>query len=618
VKTEKKRVPLSPMKSLLFPLGFLLLLHFRNPDIFSRSLIRFDDHAFIEPIQNLSLSAYFSEWLPKKDSFAFPLRDLTFMADFSLSRLLDFQTFWITQAALFIAVALTWHQLLQRILGAHALWVFVPWLFHPLSVEIVQWISNRKHLLVALWTGLGTLLAFKLREQGKTPQPREIGQFLLLALASWLCWPTGILWIFWVIALFWTFRPKFPHWKLLVVPALALTLLATTLTRSANNDFSKTTDFVQKADTLVQSLRFGVEGIGRGFFSLVFPFFLAPYYRLGAWQNFAGLVLLAVFIVLAARRFPKLPQEQKHRAWIFLSLSLSLLLPTGAIFLSYTEFVWADRYLFLPLPALLVASFLIFGKTKETPARGFKATSLFISALFFITAWFKVPAWTRASDLFDACAAREGSPKCVQLAVEARFDEDECSRAPEHFIKARALAAQGPWLEDSSFRTELPLYESLCIAAVPVSIAQKTQMLEEMKKAYPQTYYAGIGEILTRLSAGQVDEALNQALKTYLAPTDPIPESSVKLLSVIMGQAEALCVLAGLQKSGATAKMTLDRGAPLAQLCNERRALLAQRLASTPLKEKQRSWAFHRTIHAYNLSRADSQSGSQTGKTSPP
>jgi hypothetical protein len=276
--------------------------------------------------------------------------------------------------------------------------------------------------------------------------------------------------------------------------------------------------------------------------------------------------------------------------------------PAAAIFMSYSEFVWADRYLYLGLPPTILAFGVLWA-----PRRGRRTelVALGLGALFVAFSCGRTAKWSHASELFEACAVSERSPKCVHLAIEARFDESACQVAPLHFLAARALSAEQEWLNDPTFRAETPFYESLCIADTPLPLTDQMKMVQDVKSAYRQPFYTILGEVLLLLQVGKVESAKEKAFASYLSPETTLPEASNKLLSLAVGQADALCTIVELQRD--LQNPGLQKAAPPkksreSQECESRAQTLKSRLRGISVNPTQQNWGFSRTIEAFNRS----------------
>ena len=610
----------------------LLFIHLGDPATFSRQLIVYDDHEFIAPLRDLSVSTYLTDYLTRPDRYAFPLRDLTFGWDFLLGRWTGKSTFWLTNLLVFVLVLGLWYRLFKQLapkrpLLPEAMVAFVA--LHPVMVELVQWASNRKHLLVAAGVLLGSVRAFDLYRRKAAPSPRDWLFFLACYVAIWLCWPSGVLWILWVHAMFWKESRRDPRRWVWLACSCATLVAALYLSGTRNSSYASAPGSFDSLASFVRAAHFGIESLGRGAFTLLVPFWLAPYYKLWAWQNWVGLGILLAGAVLIVRQFRRASAPRRDLVSRILLLWAALFVPQGLVFLTYSNFVWADRYLNLTVPLVALVVVLLWidptadpekavarKKSKRAP-KAASASHAPVTAPVGPARWVPagillaatpvcavlsaslVPAWKTDVALFDRCVRTEGSPACVQLAIEKHFDLNECADLEPLLAKARQLSAQSPWPYESSFRTQVPLYEGFCLAAGKAPYEKKLQELQEIWKRYPVPYYSIPGEILIHLSSRNTASAYERAYATYLDPSTLIPEAAPKLMSILRGQAEALCTLAQmlpLQPGSAAADPQAAQG------CRVRLEQFDRRTVGVGTTQQQIGWAFQRTLAAFNQS----------------
>ncbi len=595
-----KRIPI--VVALLFVA--LALLHFHDRSNFTRPLLDFDDTEFIAPIAGMGVSAYINDWMLKPNHYAFPLRDLTFAADLKLSRVLGFQTFWLTNFAIYVATLFVLFRIFRiyyrsrPLLLAGCLALIA---LHPINVHMVEWLSNRKHLLVALILGLGTWKALKQKEHGATPAPRDWLLYFGVYLAAWLCFPSAALWIFWLLFLFHApLRERkdrgIPVWT----AAIALAGLAYYLTTAIGSDYRS------KAGAEVQPLLFALQSSGRACFNLLFPFQIEPYYRPGHPFAWIGLALLLAVCGLAGYRLRAISAARRHLFVRFFLLALALYLPNAKVFLGYSEFVWSDRYLHGCLPFLLLAILILLvapdavasasPPARAVPARAapaaprrWPALAAFtaVALAYFVLDWRLVPKWKDGLVLFTSCAHEEEAPKCLLMAMEKSFDRGGCALLPGFLETAHRIAPTARTVADHSFRSEAPVYDALCIASeIDRTGDEKLRKIEGLRSIYPVTDHLMLAEILVLLQERDHESALGLANATYFNPAVPMPSASSKIINMIRGQADALCVLREL--------LAHDRS------CRKALEVFQSRVPSAAVNQKQIDWTFRRTLTAFN------------------
>jgi len=261
------------------------LVHFHSGEILSRKLLSLDDETFILPLKGMDFTTYLTKWLPGRDHYAFPLRDMTFWLDFELSQLLGFQTFWITNVLFFLATLWALKKMLQLVFPQNEglRWTLLTIIaLHPINVEVLQWLSIRKHLLSALFMAFGTLSVLRVSTTNKTPRFRDWMKWAGYYLAGLLCFPTGLLWIFWPLFHFRKhLMAKRQRALLLLGVAIGLAgavykLAVYKLVVGLNPDYGKAAGKLFAGSSLLDALELAFRALGRGFFNLLFPFPIPP------------------------------------------------------------------------------------------------------------------------------------------------------------------------------------------------------------------------------------------------------------------------------------------------------------------------------------------------------
>ena len=585
----------------LAPLLFLLLaaIHFHDLENFTRPLLDYDDTEFIAPLDGMSLSTYFGDWAAKPDHYVFPLRDLTFGLDFKLGRLLHFQTFWLVNLALF-ALTLVAIRRLAALCYPRRPWLVAAFVgliaLHPLNVHMVEWLSNRKHLLVVLILAWATGKAIEQEMGNAAPTLRDWAIYLAAYIAAWLCFPTGMLWIFWLLILF--------HGRLRATKGRAVALWAVALAvAGAGYQFTVATNasYQSKAGVETTPLRFALESSGRAFWDLGFPIGLQPYYRLNDGRGWIGLGLLGFTLGLVGYRLVKVSGERRRRFFQLILLAVALYLPSAKVFLGYSEFVWSDRYLYGSLPFLVLAFLVLLVASSPAAADAPRAATAGIAkgsrlvaaavvmalVVCYLALDFRlVHRWQNGRELFETCAREEEAPKCVAMAIEKNFDQGGCVLLPEFLALAHRIAPRVANTVDHSFQAETPVYDALCIAAEVQSPEHKLREIDELRSVYTQADFLMLGQILVRLQSRDLTGAIAVANATYFDPRLPMPNASTKIINMMRGQGEALCQLSELIQNDPSCWNSLQ--------------IFRARVRDVTLKPKQTEWTFNRTLGAFN------------------
>lgn len=602
-------------------LAAFLLLHFRNPEIFHRALIDYDDQTYIAPIRALSFADYFGTWMRNPENFAFPLRDLTFFFDFAIEKKTGLTPFWVTNAVLFLGTFVVFYRMFREALGhargfalALILWI----LFHPALVEMVQWASNRKHLLVGLFLSVASVRVLRLARAQEYPSEKEWMVFFITYIAAWLCWPSASLWIFAVLFIFRRKMAFDSRAGLRITAALVMGVGAIAWTFLSHQTFSGSAANTVGSAGIQRIPIFGLASIGRGIFSFFWPYTpnfagQEPYYRLEHPAGFIGLGILFTISIFSIWRYRSLDVTSRQPARDALVLAAALFVPQAMTFLTYVEFVWADRYLYLAAPYLTLGlTLLIFPPTTLVPRNKTKKVDLVAAAplrsdwrwliLSSIGIWTLAsalvaaqltPRWSSSLKLFTDCYHTERSPRCLILAANQTFDRTGCMELSLPFSIARDLSSHGKLPFEFMFRTQFPLYESICIARSDLLPLAKRQAFAELYTAYESPQYAVFGEVLATLREGDLPGAMNQAYASYLGPNFAFADLFPKAGNLLRAQANALCELTNLAEK--KKKTPTD-----ADFCRQRTAILEQLTANATPDPSQYQWGFQRTVEAFN------------------
>ena len=539
-------------------------VHFHDAEIFSRRLIDYDDAFYIEKMFDFGFKEYFTSWLPDRSHYAFPLRDLTLYFDFYLSQWLGFQTYWLSGFAYFILGAWFAGRCFELLFPRQPLFVLGLLgvvVLHPLSVEMVQWASMRKHLLAALFVTYGSFHVFRLYlDEQRILRLQDLLRVLIVTLLSLLCWPTAIIW---PLAVLWLLRKKLVRQKApvfaLVVAALVLAAIAFRLISGNNSHYAlnQTTLFTENG--ILTALQWSWRALGRATFNLLIPIRETIYYDIDSALNRIGIVLLIALLgwcTWLTSRIARQTQEDKRLLRLgreLLVYAALLLVPQLYVVFTSSTFVWMDHYLYAGFP-FIVAGVACFGVVtfrpllKHARPASIVVACLIVFAGYIVGSLAQMPAWKNAVTLMEACAKTEGAPSCFINTIEKSFDAGGCLLAFPHFEEAKKVykTRQGKGLlnYDAPFKRELPLIESLCIAtAMNFDLKQKQSLLDDQERFYRQPTSFLQARVLVFLSGGHFEGAWNFARATYLDPEYVIHEPTEKIMILLSGQGEALCEL---------------------------------------------------------------------------
>ncbi len=544
-------------------------LQWSDGNFLARNLIDYDDFEIIRPMLKLDWHGYWNDWLPERTNYAFPLRDLTHFFDLRLALLTGMNpgtdsnigVAWVTQFTLF-AGALAFHlAVFSRVLSGRLLWIALPfavYALHPLQTETLQWLTCRKYVVPGLFIAAGALLFVRWRSQPLTWQ--RLGTLMLLWVAALLGYPTAALWMFWLFFALWLWghpiRQLAPWAVASTVICIAYLAYVGSGTGEVNAGLTSVLNNSGKA------WFFGTNALGRGFWNLLFPYWLAPYYNELSWRNTAGLATLGLAgLALVVKVLKNHPQNsgnvREGITWI--SLALVLLIPTANTILTFHDFMLADRHLYLSLPYLVLGGAVLLRSAVKQKTQDPNHPTPIVSApaaiaLALAAVWLGfgaktvteyVPLWRNSYTLMEACALGEASPRCHSQAIRRLFFKDKCNLT-SHIIESSAQVYKKtppPWALE--FRTEVPFFHASCLAlAAKRSTDEKIQQIDNLSEFYGESADIIFGLVLANLEKGDLKAALALAGQYYMGPLDKGPIFVTNsLLGAYRGQIEGLCRL---------------------------------------------------------------------------
>jgi tetratricopeptide (TPR) repeat protein len=277
-----------------------------------------------------------------------------------LSHMLDVQLFGlnagghhVTNIVLHIATTLLLFGLLRRATGEVAKSAFVAALFavHPLHVEPVAWVAERKEVLSALFWML-TLGAY-----GWYARRPTVARYLAV-LAPFACGlmakPMIVTLPFALLLLDWWPLQRIEPWRRLVAEKIPLIVLAAaagivTITVQQSLGALPGVEAIPPALRVANALTSYITYVGR----VLWPAGLAAFYPYRstwpAWWVLCGVVLLLVLMTLLAIRLAR-RQRYVIVGWLWY---LGTLVPVIGLVQS-GEQAMADRFVYIPLVGLLV------------------------------------------------------------------------------------------------------------------------------------------------------------------------------------------------------------------------------------------------------------------------
>lgn len=385
-----------------------------------------------------------------------------------LSHMLDCQLFgsraWghhLTSVLLHVATTLLLFSVLNRM--TKAMWrsaaVAALFAWHPLHVESVAWVAERKDVLCAFFWMLTLWCYVRYAAQPcVTRYLVTLGSFALCLMAK----PMGVtlpfvllLLDYWPLKRIAEFRVRSSELKKLLlekVPFLALSAGACVLTMSAQQLAIVSTAGLPVSQRVVNV----VAAYNHYVTAMCFPRNLAVYYPYQfhhpAWVIVCALIVLGLITVLSIKNARRRPYLLVGWLWY-----LGTLVPVIGL-VQVGDQAWADRYTYIPLIGLFVSLVWLAGESIKSRLV-LRCLSAAIAAVLLATTSVQLSYWKNTRTLFEHTAkVTQQNALAVtilgsQLAVEGKLDEAMKHyqtalryqpRFPEaHFFLGNALYEKG-------------------------------------------------------------------------------------------------------------------------------------------------------------------------------
>lgn len=410
-----------------------------------------------------------------------------------------------TSVLLHAANAMLLLLVLERMTGTFGPSVFVAALFalHPLQVESVAWVAERKNVLSTLFWIL-TMLAY-LRY---TTSPTVVRYLLVVAaLAAGLMSKAMLVTVPLVLLLldFWPLGRldgRRRLWEKL--PLVALSAAASVVTYLAQQSAGQVMSTAQYplstrlANALVTYATYAFQMLWPRDLSIYYPHVAAA---LPAWKVAASALALALVTAVAAR-------EWRHRPYLlvgWLWYTVTLLPVIGLIQVGIQA--RADRYAYVPLIGLFV---VVAWGGRDLVRSWSAAAGGVVVLLLALSTGLQVRHWRNSTTVFEHALAAAGENDIAHLHLALALEE---SGQPEdaigHYREAARLGPDGP----SHYHLANALVRQGDVNGALAAF-------REAVRAEPQFVLAryNFGELL--LAQGQKDEAIEQfAAAVQIDPT---------------------------------------------------------------------------------------------------
>jgi protein O-mannosyl-transferase len=394
--------------------------------VVTHHFITYDDGLFVTENAHVraGLSPDSIRWaLTSSELGYYPLVWLSHMTDVSL---------WGMNAGGHLATALLLHILsscllffaLNRMTAAPVRSAFVAALFaiHPMHVESVAWVSERKDTLSTLF-GMLALLLYAM--------PRSIRRGVLLAIAfaaSLLSKQMLVTLPFLFLVLdWWPLQRKPAILEKIPLFAIAAGGVLVAIAGQQNLKAVQTTAVLPLVTRIANSLVAYAAYIGK----LLWPSNLAPIYPLTAVSTSAAvssLVLLLAMTIAAWLLRQRAPYVLAGWLWF-----IGTLVPVIGI-VQIGAASMADRYTYFPAIGLFIA--IVWGVADMMPARVAAAAGAVVVAILAVLAFMQTGYWKDTESLFTHTLEVTGPNPIAEYTLGQVYETDDPDRAIPHLRRA--------------------------------------------------------------------------------------------------------------------------------------------------------------------------------------
>jgi tetratricopeptide (TPR) repeat protein len=412
-----------------------------------------------------------------------------------------------------------------------ALWrsAFVAFAFalHPLHIESVAWLAERKDVLSALFWML-TLLAYL-----KYTERKSLGRYAvvvfavacaLMAKPMAITLPVALLLLdLWPLRRFERERPVSLVIEKLPLVALAIGSATVTYLAQAGGGAISGVDQIPVLDRLSNALAsyfiYLLKFAWPSNLAVFYPYPDSPQWALAA----AGILTLAGFTTIAIRQFRARPYLTV--GWLWYSITLIPVIGLVQVGLQ----AYADRYMYLPMIGLLIA--IAWSLRDWFERRGWNQKALAASAAIVCVTWSIVTYvdldyWRNSVTLFEhTIQATDRNFIAYNNLGNAYADQGRSADALSNFQNAAAIRPQAPDIQ-----------ENLGVALTALGRAEEAQPhLEQAIRIDPNFTRAHIHLALALMRQGKIADATNHYV-TALQHEPDNPEAHYGLGGILAQQ----------------------------------------------------------------------------------
>src|SRR6187402_313784 len=302
---------------------------------------------------------------------------------------------------------------------------------HPMHVESVAWVSERKDVLYTLFFLLGHITFTKFIDTGKK---KEYWMTLLFLVLSLLSKPAAVIF---PVSLFCIdiLRNRALSFKLIAekIPFFIPALLMGLLTINAQKEIGATgEDYFGLASNIL----FGFYGIMVYFLKLILPIGQSAFYPFPPLNEKLAVVYYVAPLFTLLLALITYFSWKKHKAIIFgVSFYIINLLLVLQVF-SVGSAIIAERYTYVPYIGIFyIAGYLLNILVKENIKKGYQV-AIPVGLIFSVLSYLQVQNWKDGASLWDNVINNQPSSRAYNSRGNLFRDEKQYEKAIEYYTKA--------------------------------------------------------------------------------------------------------------------------------------------------------------------------------------
>lgn len=384
------------------------------------------DNSLIRDLSANNLRAIFLE--PYFSNYA-PMHLLSYSVDFAIWGL-DPRGYHLANVLLHSVNSVLAFLALRRLAKSDYLALAAAALFavHPINVENVAWVAERKTLLAALFTFCSIIFYVDYREKGRGVYYALSLLFLVMALAS-KAFAVMLPVIFFCYELFLSDRRRLIH----LVPAFIIAALFALASVHAQSAGSSIANDALNAEFLFGAVYPTMVPIFWKYVKLIaVPYGLSGFYDTTVYESFLDPAVISALLAWTAVFIIVLWKGSALVRFFFLWFWIWLLPSSNIIPL---HVYYADRYMYLPAIGIFVL-FAYFIQKAFSLAKAPKAAPFVVGAIavvFAVVTFFRLDVWRNEVAFWEDSAKKSPGQERVFLnlgyAYEMRGRYDEAERA---------------------------------------------------------------------------------------------------------------------------------------------------------------------------------------------